>query len=125
MFFGASAFGNVARVAWAMVMDPDDPDERRRILQVTKSNLAMKPRPLLLTIAGENAPMTAEGESANRIEDILKAEKPEGRKLSLERQRILAYLADKGPAGTASSPRDCRRTRKTRRRYPEAAHVDV
>ena len=104
MFLGASAFGNIARIAWAMIMDPDDPDERRRILQVTKSNLAMKPKPLVLTIAGENAPMTAEGESEHRIEELLKPEKPEGHKLSPERQRILDYLAGKGPTSIATAP---------------------
>lgn len=64
---GASAFGNVARCVWLACESPDN--DGKQLLGVDKSNLAMKPKPLLWS-RGEDEPIVWHGESEAVIGDV-------------------------------------------------------
>lgn len=70
MLLGSSAFGAVARVVWATAEIPDSGGHR--VLEVIKSNLAIKP-PAVEWSRAEDAAIVWHGESERRVEDIIGA----------------------------------------------------
>ena len=70
MFLGATAFGAIARTAWALAPAPTDDDPNRRVLGVVKNNLAMRPANLALT-RDEDGPIRWLGTTTDDIELLL------------------------------------------------------
>lgn len=92
MFLGATAFGALARTAWALAPAPTDDDPNRRVLGVVKSNLAMRPVNLAFT-RSENMPIRWLGWTNDDIEALLSgATKPEV--ASPERFEIVELLSE-------------------------------
>jgi len=92
MFLGATAFGALARTAWALAPAPTDDDPNRRVLGVVKSNLAMRPANLAFT-RDEDGPIRWLGTTTDDIEQLLTGfHAPEAK--TPERADILDVLAE-------------------------------